>query len=817
MSTRTTRIVSIVLGSIVVLALLAWYLRDALIREISNPLLEKYGIEVTDVSLDALATRDVSIAYLELTYEDDTVIAIDGLTLPIIGTKTELKTYAAHRVSIEKANNAEEPLELAPLIDLVLSLNDELAGSEFRITELRFPPYPAANNLHWSLTTDKQDLDVSVNAVSVSASIRRTGSATHTVDLSVPAGNASARLRRDESGFALSSSSDLQLPAWSPLAKLVGIVPAEISVDAGAGRLALEIDVPFDSDSTPTAQVELVPLSRLQLSYAHGSGEVTSVILTEGSPMQIAAVFPAVDWTLQQASSMWQVSYDDWQDIPLALSGVRCRPGPECSMSARVSMENRDLPVGKVGETSLSALVDIVFTDDAVDVALRPDAVLDVHRLDSPDIRASRIEGRLVSPGSLEIVDAGWVLAAGSIDGNVEGLRASDELDVSAPVFLEGVTISELDEMLAVTSEVFVPGFEARWQGRNIALAGVKGGVSLRGNAMQAELETVGLQQDGPLWLTHDLGTGQGSLRLDDAIVSFFSKALSDRVSPWNDRWDLRDGTVAINLVAGWQDSGDVLQGSATASVTGLSGYFDESVFADVSTALEFDYSADGELSVAPARLTAGLLDVGVPITDVSADYVLDPGGSGVAINNLRMAALGGEIRADPFSFYTGNERNTLLLDAESLEMNELLTVKEFEAIEVSGSIGARLPVSIEGDAITITNGTLSGDPAGGVIRYLPGTPPDESDASSLAFVRKVLSNFEYESLSSVVDYTEGGDLKLQLRLEGRNPDMEETRPVVLNLKVENNVPQMLRSLRAARAVEEVLEQRLLQQRDDGK
>ena len=196
---------------------------------------------------------------------------------------------------------------------------------------------------------------------------------------------------------------------------------------------------------------------------------------------------------------------------------------------------------------------------------------------------------------------------------------------------------------------------------------------------------------------------------------------------------------------------------------------------------------------------------------------MIEPGKSRVAVDNLRMAALGGEIRADPFSFRTDSDSNTLLLHAESIEMDELLAVREFEAIEVSGSIRARLPVTIEGDSVTIANGTLSGEPPGGIIRYLPGTPPDESDASSLAFVRKVLSNFKYKSLDSVVDYTESGDLKLQLRLEGRNPDMDETRPVVLNLNVENNVAQMLRSLRATRAVEEVLEQRFLQQRDDGK
>jgi hypothetical protein len=49
------------------------------------------------------------------------------------------------------------------------------------------------------------------------------------------------------------------------------------------------------------------------------------------------------------------------------------------------------------------------------------------------------------------------------------------------------------------------------------------------------------------------------------------------------------------------------------------------------------------------------------------------------------------------------------------------------------------------------------------------------------------------------------------MQLTGRNPDLEGSRPVVLNLGVENNIPQMLRSLQAARAVEEILERRLAQ------
>ena len=182
-----------------------------------------------------------------------------------------------------------------------------------------------------------------------------------------------------------------------------------------------------------------------------------------------------------------------------------------------------------------------------------------------------------------------------------------------------------------------------------------------------------------------------------------------------------------------------------------------------------------------------------------------------VDVQNLRMSAFGGVVTADPFSFRTASDSNTLLLRASSIDLAEILSIKEFEAIEISGSIGAVIPVTILGESVTIAGGTLTGEPPGGVIRYLPGLAADESDLSAIGLATRALSNFEYETLTSEVDYTADGDLNLQLHLTGRNPDLEEKRPVVLNLGIENNIPQMLRSLRAARAVEEILERRLAQ------
>ena len=139
----------------------------------------------------------------------------------------------------------------------------------------------------------------------------------------------------------------------------------------------------------------------------------------------------------------------------------------------------------------------------------------------------------------------------------------------------------------------------------------------------------------------------------------------------------------------------------------------------------------------------------------------------------------------------------------------DILSLKEFEAVSVTGSVGATLPVTIENDKIRIAGGKLFGDAPGGVIRYNFTTAPDPKSASSMDLVTRALSNFVYETLTSDVDYNDAGDLVLKTQIKGRNPDMEGNRPVILNLSVENNVPQMIRSLQAARAVEDVLEKRM--------
>jgi hypothetical protein len=319
------------------------------------------------------------------------------------------------------------------------------------------------------------------------------------------------------------------------------------------------------------------------------------------------------------------------------------------------------------------------------------------------------------------------------------------------------------------------------------------------------------MHQNGTVVARYNLTSGAGQLDLANAGLSFAAQNLSKRVSPWTYDWDLVAGTLFMDSKASWKALGSEVQlnGQAILRAENLAGHYTDTAFVDLSTRLQVAYDAATGLSANPATLTVGLIDTGVALEKITANYQLLLNEMSIDVTDLRMSAFGGALHANPFSFRTAATTNTVILSAEGIRLDRLLTLEEFSAVKVSGTVGAELPITIGENSITISNGRLFGEPPGGVIRYLPESTSVDTDASSIGFVTRALSNFEYKTLTSEIEYNADGDLKLQLQLTGKSPGLDETRPVVLNLGVENNIPQMLKSLRAARSVEEILEKRL--------
>ncbi len=342
-------------------------------------------------------------------------------------------------------------------------------------------------------------------------------------------------------------------------------------------------------------------------------------------------------------------------------------------------------------------------------------------------------------------------------------------------------------------------------------MPGITGDLALRDGRLTAVLA---LTDDGGALsarvdAAHDMVSGRGTLAVRDALLRIDDAELSQRLVAWPYAWDVVAGRWTANLDLSWWPGADAVEyaGTTEHAAVDLAGRFNDTAFAGLSTKLRATLDSTAGIDVAPSSLAVALIDVGLPLEQIVADYALDVEQRTVRVENLALATLGGRITADPFRFGMDEPKNDIILRPQSIQLKFIMDLVEFEDIELAGSISGVIPVTISDMQLTISNGQLQSDPPGGVIRYRPGIALEQpgTSESALDLVARALANFQFDSLTSGVDYGEDGEMKLTMRLSGVNPDMDDKQPVILNLAVENNIPQMLRSLRATRSIEDVL------------
>jgi hypothetical protein len=817
---KANKYLVIALSVVAVLATIGWLLRNTLIERFTNPLLAEYGLVVTDVSFDAFgffdsdaSVVDATIGYLELEHTNGTVIAINDLTLPIRATDKEIKRYSAGKVSIAAgSSDAGEPLELASLIAQYLSLPDLLTGTEVYVNEFMLAPYPAVHDVAWQFTASGQALRFITQSHPLLLTSANTGPASYSVSLSLPPFETlRVNLRQNDHGISIASNPLVDLPALEKILRLLDVLPGEFELTSGTVGFDFQADIPYDVSQSPSLTAALTPMSPVQITRKDVSGDAIVKLAGKASPATVSATFPDVSWSMTAPQLSLLVTYDGWVDVPFAITDLSCMSSLSCSAKTRIAVLNAQPSFGKVASMEFTSAQDISFSDAGIRLRTEPGASLAIVGLEIDGLTAGRVNAELVSTATVQFTDGGWQVNADSVDASITELLLADAWSIDLPLYLEKIAVSDRQDLLSVNAGMFVPSLRARFDNQEMNLPGLKGEFSWLGAAVKAQLATVGLAEDGDIEAQYSLDTTSGTLTLLGATMSFANKELSSRFAPWRHDWDLSAGSVALNVQGGWDLSGSErkVSGKAAVRLVDLGGYYTDTAFTRLNTSLEIDYDSDSGIKTIPATINVGLVEVGLPLENIAASISLNPADLSADIEQLRLDAFGGVIRADPFSFHTAKDSNNLHLYAESIELAELLAIKEFAAIEVTGSIAADLPMTIAESGVTITDGKLTGVPPGGVIRYRPGGGAAAPVTSSIGLVTAALSNFEYESLTADVSYSKDGDLKLQMQLKGRNPDLEEKRPVVLNLGVENNVPQMLKSLQAARSVEDILERRM--------
>ncbi|WP_447754913.1 intermembrane phospholipid transport protein YdbH family protein [Pseudomonas nicosulfuronedens] len=150
-----------------------------------------------------------------------------------------------------------------------------------------------------------------------------------------------------------------------------------------------------------------------------------------------------------------------------------------------------------------------------------------------------------------------------------------------------------------------------------------------------------------------------------------------------------------------------------------------------------------------------------------------------------------------------------LTLKLEGLALEAILAAYPAEGLTGNGILDGNLPLGLHDGKLVIRNGEVAAREPGVLqfrsekIRSLGQSNP------AMQLVATAIDDFRYDKLSSRVDYDESGKLLLALSLSGRNPELEQGRPINLNVNLEENVPKLLTSLQLSDRVSDTIRKRV--------
>lgn len=323
-------------------------------------------------------------------------------------------------------------------------------------------------------------------------------------------------------------------------------------------------------------------------------------------------------------------------------------------------------------------------------------------------------------------------------------------------------------------------------------------------------------QVDTGLLLRQNLETNEGSLGIELRQFQFSNLVpLSSLISQSYIPGDLVQGQVEGSASLQWllDDQGERLfSGPVTLKLDDLSGFVDETFFVDFTTKIDAQFTNPfGVESSGVQSATIATVDTGLPVEQISWNFDFDSANGQYNLANLDTTILGGKIGVSEFNYDGTAETNELAIVLTSLDLESLVALADYPGVDVDGLISGYLPISITGNTITVEEGLVGALNPGGTIRYIPANPIPSSNPS-VQLVNDALSNYQYETMNTEVYYDENGDLRMEVQLQGINPDMNGGQPINLNVNITDNIPTLLRSLRASRAITDALEESLTEQ-----
>jgi len=189
-----------------------------------------------------------------------------------------------------------------------------------------------------------------------------------------------------------------------------------------------------------------------------------------------------------------------------------------------------------------------------------------------------------------------------------------------------------------------------------------------------------------------------------------------------------------------------------------------------------------------PQTLSVGLLEAGVPLKDGRVVFELGGGAVTARLVEAVWPFAGGRLLLVP----ANGGGAAFDLTAEAVDLAALLRLADVPGLSGSGTISGRVPVIIENGDPVIHDGMLTAL-KGGVLVYEGGAAGGAGASEQMKLLTDALRNFHYTELSGMLNGNANGELALNLRLRGANPDLYEGYPFAISVNLEGSLTDLFR------------------------
>lgn len=354
--------------------------------------------------------------------------------------------------------------------------------------------------------------------------------------------------------------------------------------------------------------------------------------------------------------------------------------------------------------------------------------------------------------------------------------------------------------------EADAPGRITVGDGAVTTALGRIGGLTLEAEATESEtgivLEGSGRGPGGvgrvSVRLEDDSATGKGGLTADWGPVTFKPGGLQPgQLLGFFSDFEEVGGKLRLLLSFNW--TADRGSSAAKVTLTDISFHHPQLDAEGLDATIAFDRLA--AISTRPGqKVTVRKLDIGMPITDVTASLQIKPGReTAYILSDLGFTLAGGRFTAPQLAFDPAQEQTSSTVAVDNLDLDLLVQELEIEDFAMEGKMSGSLPVAyrLSDEAISVTGGKLV-NVTPGVIRYgQAGTASLRAGGDeNFALALEALENFQYSTLDLTIDKEAEGSTRLYVILEGKNPDVLDGYPFRININLQTNLSQVLDALR---------------------